>query len=62
MTTIQDVKNCIVFEVGSIPYNALNGIVECTYKIALSKGKTEKEAVKEAADALGKQLIKMSKP
>ena len=57
--TLKDVTDCI--KLPQPIHNAVKGIVECTYVIALHKGKTEDEAVTVAVDKLGSILRAMER-
>ena len=58
---IQDVKNIIGFEKTDPFYASLNGIVDCTYQIALKQGKTEDEAVSIAFERLEEEINSLPK-
>ena len=58
--TLDHVKSCIGFPKESGIGKSLLGMVECWYRIALSEGKSEEEAVKVAFDNLAAQMLSMA--
>lgn len=59
--TIETVRECISHMEGTNTHRALNGMIDCWYGIAKSRGESDKKAALFALDELGRKIIELSK-